>query len=156
LRRKLKLPGRTVLRIESYKKKFFFFILHNLLKIYLSILLLIYQNNIKNTLIIIDITLAINREYHKNTPNTIASIKKLNPSMIFSFLDKLLKKLSCNPTFGRALNSFITGSENENKNNIIQRIAHLNILSFNTTNSLANSIVLIHSNTSIFHQTAIK
>jgi hypothetical protein len=122
----------------------------------LSNLLLKYQNKINNILIITAIIVAIIIEYHRNIPSTIANQKKLNPSIIFSFLDKLLKKLSCNPTFGRALNNLSTGSENENKNNIIQRIAHLNILSFNTTNSLANSIVLIHSNTSIFHQTAIK
>ena len=94
--------------------------------------MLIYQNNIKNILIITAITLAINRKYHKNTPNTIVSTKKLSLSIPFSFFDKLLKKLSCNHTFGRALNSFITGSENENKNNSNQRIAHLIILSLST------------------------
>jgi hypothetical protein len=85
--------------------------------------------------------------YHKNIHNNIAREKKLTKSIIFSFFDNLLKKLSCNHTFGNALKSLKIGRENEKMNNTNHKIDHFMRLSFNRWKSEANSIVLIYSNT---------
>ena len=82
--KKLKFPGRTVLRIESYKKKFFFFIVHDFLNIYLSNFMVRYKNNTKNILITQEIMTDNNNEYPKNNPKNIAKIKKDINNILFS------------------------------------------------------------------------
>lgn len=154
-KRKLKFPGRTVLRIESYKKKFFCFILDDFLKIYCNIFEVITENSNNNIHKTIAIIIALKYEYHRNIHKIIVSINIEIHNIFLSFLDKLLKKLSWRPTFGRALNNLIIGSENENKNNKIHKIAHLIILIDWNVKSLEISIVCTKLNVIIFHNIAI-